>query len=217
MNIIQIPFEHKMFEQEFSGELTNFIYHEFSFIFTLEDKLVLGVTVFFESNNGDISGTQIHLIRLGQEWIKDVVYEIELDSNLKTGLKVRCNKSDKKYLENGFGIAEIVFRTMIYIMNAPREKIVKQKNPQINPESNAKNEKKNSKEYNIYLLDEIVDYVNANELATIPNGTHKIQCPCWSVRGHYRHYKNGNVVFIKNYEKGKNKGKIKPKDKIYTV
>lgn len=28
---------------------------------------------------------------------------------------------------------------------------------------------------------------------------------CWSVRGHYRHYKNGKTVFIKSYEKGKNR------------
>lgn len=34
---------------------------------------------------------------------------------------------------------------------------------------------------------------------------------CWSVRGHYRHYKSGKVVYIKPFEKGANKGKIVPK------
>lgn len=34
---------------------------------------------------------------------------------------------------------------------------------------------------------------------------------CWSVRGHYRHYKSGKVVYIKPFEKGTNKGKIVPK------
>ena len=30
---------------------------------------------------------------------------------------------------------------------------------------------------------------------------------CWSVRGHMRHYKNGKAVYIKPYEKGKDKTK----------
>lgn len=38
-------------------------------------------------------------------------------------------------------------------------------------------------------------------------------CEAWGVRGHYRHYKNGKVVFIKPYTKGK--GKIK--DTIYKL
>ena len=31
----------------------------------------------------------------------------------------------------------------------------------------------------------------------------EIRCLCWGVRGHERHYKNGRVVFIKPYRKGK--------------
>ena len=80
-----------------------------------------------------------------------------------------------------------------------------------------KSESKRKNEEKIYLLDEIVDYVNENGLTLQSSGTHKINCPCWSVRGHYRHYKSGKVVFVKNYEKGKEKGKINPKDKFYGV
>ena len=36
------------------------------------------------------------------------------------------------------------------------------------------------------------------------------RCEAWSVRGHYRHYKNGKVVFIAPYIKGK--GRVKPKE-----
>lgn len=32
---------------------------------------------------------------------------------------------------------------------------------------------------------------------------HNITCPSWGVAGHYRHYKDGKVVFIKSYRKGK--------------
>ncbi len=30
-------------------------------------------------------------------------------------------------------------------------------------------------------------------------------CPAWGVRGHYRHYKSGKVVYVKSYIKGKEK------------
>lgn len=31
----------------------------------------------------------------------------------------------------------------------------------------------------------------------------QLTCPCWGVRGHYRHLPNGKVVFVKPYRKGK--------------
>lgn len=213
MNIIKIPFEHKMFDIEFSGYISNFIYDEFSLIYTLNGKPILGLTVFYKSNGGDMSGTEIYLVRLRNEWIEDVVYKIELDDNVSDGMNVYCNSTEKKYTDIGHDIAQLVLRTIVYIMNTPRDKIVKPKTTKKQIE-----EKKivaSDKENKIYLLDEIVEYVNVNGLKS--NGAYTINCPCWSVRGHYRHYKNGKVIFVKNYEKGKEKGKVKPKRKIYTV
>ena len=40
----------------------------------------------------------------------------------------------------------------------------------------------------------------------------KITCPCWGVRGHYRHYKSGKVVFIEAYQKGKDRSRYTPKE-----
>ena len=40
----------------------------------------------------------------------------------------------------------------------------------------------------------------------------EITCPCWGVRGHYRHYKNGKVVFIEPFMKGKEKDAYKGKE-----
>ena len=47
-------------------------------------------------------------------------------------------------------------------------------------------------------------------------GLHKIHCELWGVRGHYRHYKSGKVVFIEAYQKGK-KRNTKKLDKTYVV
>ncbi|HQC30872.1 MAG TPA: hypothetical protein PLP51_03945 [Acholeplasmataceae bacterium] len=49
-----------------------------------------------------------------------------------------------------------------------------------------------------------------------------LTCPCWGVRGHYRHLSNGKIIFIKPYRKGKlrnkpeaqvNKDYVKQKEK----
>lgn len=40
----------------------------------------------------------------------------------------------------------------------------------------------------------------------------KWHCPAWGVRGHYRHYKNGNVVFIQPYIKGKEKDRYEGRE-----
>ena len=214
MNIIQIPLEHKMFNEEFSGSLENFIYDEFVLVYTLKTEMILGFTVLFNSNDGDISGTEIYLVRLGNEWIKDIVYQIKLDGSAHDGMAVYCDSEEKKYTEIGHDIAQLVLRTMIYIMNTPRDKIIK---PKTSKEKMGKTAKiTNSNTDKIYLLDEIIDYVNENGLTILP-GKHIINCPCWSVRGHYRHYKSGKVVFIKNYEKGKEKGKKIPKEKTYVI
>jgi hypothetical protein len=45
---------------------------------------------------------------------------------------------------------------------------------------------------------------------------HIFTCEHWEVRGHYRHYKSGKTVYIKPFEKGKNKD-AELKDKVYTL
>ena len=60
----------------------------------------------------------------------------------------------------------------------------------------------------IYLYDDIVRYVAENYTGS--HGSHKVTCPCWEVRGHYRHYKSGKVVFVPAYRKGKQKDKVVP-------
>ena len=43
---------------------------------------------------------------------------------------------------------------------------------------------------------------------------HEIHCPAWGVKGHFRHYKSGKVVFIAPFVKGKEKGNYRGKDYI---
>ena len=42
----------------------------------------------------------------------------------------------------------------------------------------------------------------------------EIHCPAWGVRGHFRHYKNGKVIFVESYVKGKERAKYAGKDYV---
>ncbi len=112
--------------------------------------------------------------------------------------------------------AEMILSICNYIMTTKRDKVARQLVSSIT-RSNEKGNAKANKTKKVYLLDEIVEYVNENSLAVSENGTHKITCPCWSVRGHYRHLKSGKAVFVRSYEKGKDKGNSKAVDKTYIV
>ena len=40
----------------------------------------------------------------------------------------------------------------------------------------------------------------------------EITCPCWGVRGHFRHLRNGKVIFVEPYVKGKDREQYKGKE-----
>jgi len=68
----------------------------------------------------------------------------------------------------------------------------------------------NKKEYNkprnrmTYILR------NANgQIRAIPKGSHASPTGIFTVRGHYRHYRNGKVIWIDEYRKGTGKKKAK--------
>lgn len=217
MNVIKIPFEHQMFDLEFDGEVSNFIYDNFALMFTENNRTILALHVFYENDECGGINLQIHLAKLGNDWMKyDVYYDVEMDSNIPCGYNVFCNKNEHTYTNIGFDIASLVIRTICYIMNTPRDKVYKHKIKKQVDESKKQNKHKR-KDDEIYLLDEIVEYVNKNGLTANSKATHHINCPCWSVRGHYRHYKSGKMVFIKNYKKGKNRADKEPESKTYVV
>lgn len=118
--------------------------------------------------------------------------ENDIKAFLKDGKKEKVIK-EIEYIHN------FTMYFIEYIMTHGGEKKLKDKpNVKENKEQNGKKKrkKKNSRQ-TIYLLEEIVEYANSGI------GKHEVTCPCWQVRGHYRHYKNGKTVFIKSFYKGK--------------
>lgn len=111
-------------------------------------------------------------------------------------------------------------RTALYIMGDIMFEISKRKE-EIRKNKKTLN-KKWSREHRIstenqkvYLLDDVIKYACDKYISE--NGHHNVTCPCWEVRGHYRHYKSGKVVFVKSFQKGKQRNKALPKEKEYIL
>ena len=217
MNIIRIPLNHRMFYEEFHGEIDNFIYDEFGIM--LEDGLniVFAAKIFFDNNIVD-DGIQIHLIVHGGNPVKEsIAYEVKYNDYYYANMSVYCNNNSKKWTDIGYDIAFLVLRVITYIMSYDRKRVQKKISLNHNPKEEEILKRNKPCDTKIFLLDEIVEYVDKNGLnKKIENGR-EIQCPCWSVRGHYRHYKSGKVVFVKNYLKGKKRDTEQPKPKEYFV
>lgn len=108
-----------------------------------------------------------------------------------------------------FAINSNLLYSLSYIMNYPRDR----KQTRASSHKYSREYRLSTKQNRIYLFSDILKYVSDTY---VPEGQHhSIQCPCWEVRGHYRHYKSGKVVFIPSYRKGKQRDTAKPKDKEY--
>ena len=75
---------------------------------------------------------------------------------------------------------------------------------------NERKENKPKKEYKLFeLIRKYQKHINKNR--------HNMTCDYWEVKGHFRHYKNGKVVYVKPFAKGKNKNNHKEINKTYTL
>lgn len=207
-----------IFEKEFSCEIAtgqHFIFDEFALLFGKDSENPIYILV--NAENGIDEEIYFNLLKMENGEIKEIQYSFSHDyQNKYDGLQVYCSVNEERYTNIGHDLAQMVLRVIIYVLNAPRNKVIKESNNKPKTNKNKRNYNSRIQNKNVYLLSEIVEYEN-NNLALKNKSTRKISCDCWGVRGHYRHYKNGNVVFIKEYKKGKNRYKKEPQGKIYTV
>lgn len=110
-------------------------------------------------------------------------------------------------------VCRIALWYMGWIMNESKYRIRRQKESQHRKYKYSREHRISTVNNKVWLFDDIVQY--ACDQFIEHKGTHKIECPCWEVRGHYRHYKNGHVVFIRSYKKGKQKDTAQPIGKEY--
>lgn len=60
-------------------------------------------------------------------------------------------------------------------------------------------------------------YTFKSECSTPSVTRHNITCPAWKVRGHYRHYKNGKIIYIHPFVKGEKRKTESAHDNEYRV
>lgn len=123
---------------------------------------------------------------------------------------------DSRYVDSGEGgqgltkrMHSIIYGTLLYICEYAKKRTEKV-SPQV-----TKKERENYeyKPRECYLLNDIVKYVSIH-----PNKSSiKYRCEVWGVRGHIRHYKDGKIVFIKPYKKGRKRDVLEPKSKTYLL
>ncbi len=74
---------------------------------------------------------------------------------------------------------------------------------------------KNNRRRKIVFLGGPVIECAENSAVKVHRGRIVRRTAAWSVRGHYRHYQSGKVIYIKPFEKGPERGNMRPAPKEY--
>lgn len=230
MNTIIVPIEE--LEKDHTIAISGFILDKFILRIVGENQEISDAFISFENEtdwiNGTISVLPILWDKKGTEFKLKVVYHVKIDSKSGTpeayvaDLNGNLQPEElKMYVKKGHSYGTEIVCALMAIM----EKIENRKKKIVEVDRKNRSERKNKcsssdskKEASkIFLLDEFAEYVAKNNLSA-PHSNHNIiTCPCWSVRGHYRTYKSGKKVFVRPFQKGKERGKTAPKEHIYVV
>lgn len=212
MNTIIIDKElyKKMSTREYYHCVDNFIFDEFAFIIADDDgnhnyaPIVVNL----------LKGTHMFtfLYPYGNYYVLPV--KVNEEEHIGYSEKAFTNfikyQGDKKEAEKSIAIWVFVIRSLVYyLLNYQRNR----REIHSIPKKYSRKHRLSTGLNKIYLFDDVIKYIHDNYVSQ--GSHHNIQCPCWEVRGHYRHYKSGKVVFIPSYKKGKQRDKVPPKDKEY--
>lgn len=138
--------------------------------------------------------------RQGEGW--DTRFEI-IDGN--------TIKSDYKAKNFAGATHAIILDILLYIEAVAKEK---RRQYRLSPDLLRKQrEEYQYKERECFLADDIIEYARLHPTRS----SIQYRCECWGVRGHFRHYEVGKVVFIKPYKKGKKRDIIEPQSKDYLI
>lgn len=110
------------------------------------------------------------------------------------------NKSLTKYAGFIFG-AEVLCKSLLCLPSIWKRETLSVDRNDGKPRQSKGNKKRREVELrNIYMIRGGLSIKNV-----IPSK--HLTCPCWGVRGHYRHLSNGKIIFIKPYRKGRLRNK----------
>lgn len=145
----------------------------------------------------------------------DVVFHVKY--NIKDDVQqmkwiAQCQQMNVTPLDAASNFARTFWCINFYLKNLPEtQEIVKEKVEEVYVEN-----KKGNKRYKSRVVLKRTIQIHAKPFNK-KDIKHVIKCLCWGVRGHERHLKNGRVVWVKPYRKGKqrnNENAYKPKEYI---
>lgn len=221
----------KIREYEVEHWFENFIFNEFELIAKIESgKIIYKVFI-----NGDVHKVYYRMINPRSYQDCEFSFTTKEDGGVtfvespsgdfvKMFTEQLVNKFGK--IKNNDELFELLLQYFVmeanfitsakqYIMNESykRTKQIKEvsRRNNVEPKSNRENNRSGKTQVQ-FLLNDIVEYVSHNRRKF------NITCECWGVRGHFRHYKNGNIVWIPSYEKGKKRNTNSVvQNKIYKI
>ena len=210
MNTIKVPFEiYRQYHRTGIPQFENFIFQDFILVvdgvkginpsYIVEwQKEESQSMIFTVHENGEKVG-KYQWLMTGDDITRGTLFEIPPHG---------FPEKEKKIARDA---TRLILFYMGYIMNYPRG----HKQARLSSHRYSHEHRVSTRQNKIYLFDDIVKYISEKY---IPKGErHSIQCPCWDVRGHYRHYKSGKVIFIQSYRKGKDKDTAQPILKQYVA
>ena len=196
-----------------------------------QNRLLFDVKI--EENEITIDTNTIYIKDNIAKWICDCIYTIpfkdacNFDFKTKkyadptTAIYTKQNKSITviqeymdKYIESNAEPFMLFIRTMAwinYLMEHPQQKVIVKNDVGASskkPNNNTNYTTHNNNLRTVNLNDIFIKTSDKKTVSKIKSKQiHRVAC-CWSVRGHFRHYKSGKVVYIKPFEKGNGRTNI---------
>lgn len=154
----------------------------------------------------DVAASALKKLSPGERKIVSVLLQGKRTNSMKAADKLISTSSLKAFI-NGMNL----FSDLLDEEKEPVES--SEEHPQI---SHGFIKKGDSRRRVIYLNGAKVECGKESNIA-IRRGKMVRRTDCWGVRGHYRHYKNGRVVYIAPFEKGVNRNTGRRKGREYRV
>ncbi len=131
-------------------------------------------------------------------------YVITINEFLEKILKMLQDNIHKEILEMEIDDDVLDILVPMFFMHYCIEQAMNQKyeyKETTNKKYKPMNERSKSKPKTEYKLFEVIRKYERH----LNKNRHNMTCEHWEVKGHFRHYKSGKVVYIKPFSKGKNK------------
>ena len=112
--------------------------------------------------------------------------------------QAKCQESGQTPFSVAADLASQFFSINFYVKNVPEVvKSVSEKKEETYVEK-----KKGNKRYKSRVVLQKTIYIHAKKFNK-SDVKHVVKCLCWGVRGHFRYMRNGKVVWVRPYRKGK--------------